>query len=755
MNNQLKGIMLTLGLSLLLLFAHFGKLIQSPNQYYFSSSGDGFKSYYGALYHASFDSTYVHFEGMNYPVGESVIFTDNLYPLVNPIKFLAKHGVDLRGQLVGIINLSMLAGIVLGAFFLFLLFFDLKLPWWYSAIVAVGVCFLSPQIDRLAGHFTLSYILWIPAILYLLNRFVQTRSFQISLQIGIVVFTASMMHMYFAGFFALLMMFFWLGLWGEDGFSKRSLWNAFAHLGIQYVLPVFLLLFLLHSQDFVNDRPSHPYGFLVYLAHPVSVFLPHGKPWEWVPAYIGVFRHLDWESWAYIGGVATIGTLTGIAIGVGKLLRRHRIEINEKDRVLAFWVLAGIAALLLSFGLPFKAGLESIVEYLGPLKQLRALARFSWLFYYVINILVFTILWRWSDNGRSSKVKTVLIWAALLLLHVEAWYQSHQLSPHLQNKFPALADQQNKEDENAWVEKIDVQKYQAIIPLPYFHVGSENIWIQQGDDALKNCFLVSLKTGLPTTAVMMGRTSIAQTFRNYNLFLEPLNRIEFVDDLSDRRDFLVMKSNDFNPGHSDQRLLDGALYLCSGPDFELYSLSPDSIAVFPKRYADHQKSLLDSLQFTGKGTSLSTDTSAYFFSTTIPMPIRSVEWNTLLDETITEGKEGDQYLLSLWLRHYSDDGAVRFVVEHFQKDEEAKTIGYTYDDIPHYLKALDGDRALFEIPIKLLRDAPPLKISVRNTVLPRKLYIFDQVMIRRDDTHVLQTIGSDRWLDNRPLKAPI
>ena len=35
--------------------------------------GDGYKAYHAIFYHVEHDSTYSHFEGMNYPYGEHVV----------------------------------------------------------------------------------------------------------------------------------------------------------------------------------------------------------------------------------------------------------------------------------------------------------------------------------------------------------------------------------------------------------------------------------------------------------------------------------------------------------------------------------------------------------------------------------------------------------------------------------------------------------------------------------------------------------
>jgi hypothetical protein len=71
-----KGVWLTLFFALIILIIFFGKILKHPNQVYFSKNGDGLQSYYTTIYHIKYDSTYSHFQGMNYPYGEHVMFTN-------------------------------------------------------------------------------------------------------------------------------------------------------------------------------------------------------------------------------------------------------------------------------------------------------------------------------------------------------------------------------------------------------------------------------------------------------------------------------------------------------------------------------------------------------------------------------------------------------------------------------------------------------------------------------------------------------
>ncbi len=79
--------------------------------------------------------------------------------------------------------------------------------------------------------------------------------------------------------------------------------------------------------------------------------------------------------------------------------------------------------LLYSFGLPFILGLEWLIDLIGPVRQMRGIARFSWLFYYVMNIVTVYWLWEGWKNARRKHLALLLMILALLVLFYDAYYQ--------------------------------------------------------------------------------------------------------------------------------------------------------------------------------------------------------------------------------------------------------------------------------------------------------------------------------------------
>lgn len=763
MDNLRKGLLLTGILALLVILVFFGKILQHPNQAYFAAGGDGFKSYYGAIYHLECDSSYFRFEGMNYPYGESVFFTDNQPLLTNTVKWISNNVIDIRENIVGIINLSMIFSVLIAAIFLFLLFNELAVSWWFASLVSVGICMLSPQIGRMAGHFSLSHLFWIPVMLYLIVRFSKKPGWGLSALIAFVGFLAASMQLYFIGFYGLLLTFYWLFAknWLSESWTARR--NALLHWFLQVGVPFILLEILMISTDPMTDRTSHPYGFLTYLAHPVSVLLPGGAPYSFVPKYIRVFSHLDWEAYAFIGLVSLSGFLVGTALFLKKLVTRKAFWNVSTNSVLTAFFWASFVALLLSFGIPFVTGMEWLIDYIGPFRQLRALSRFSWLFFYVINVLVFYQLYMWISQRRST-IRIVLTIIAFGFLFVDGIYNLKATAPRLDNLKPLLADKSNQLPENKWVSQIDVSTFQAILPLPYFHVGSENIWIDAGFNSLENTLIASIKTHLPTTAVMMGRTSISQTYRNYSLVMEPLHEYEILNDFKNRKDILLMVMKGYQTNRDEQRIQKASVFLVGNDLFDLYRLPFDSLKQIPRQFHDSVLADFKAENLIQKDQFSVNDTTSFFhylsyddeangaYSGIGAHRLNAKEWNTLFEQPMQKAKKGETYLVSFWQKDFRRDAYPRFNIEIAQSDEKGQNLDYFYSDIHRYMRANDKDWALYEIPVNLKGDNVSLKISIRNKVLRKANYVIDEFLIRRSDVNLYHQSGNQLIRNTRKFQ---
>ena len=728
-----KGHLLTLVLSSAVLFLFFGSLLKDPNHVYFSPSGDGLKSYVGAIYHLEDDSTLFRMNAMNYPYGEMAFFTDCQPLITNSVKILSNFGIDFRPYIVGIINMFMLLSIVLGALFICFIFLDLKVSWWFAAVASVGIAMLSPQIGRMGGHFSLSHILWLPMLIWLLMRFDRKKSYLLSAVIGLVTFLAAGMHMYFFAMFGFLFLFYWTNsLYTKQMDIRKYQWLI--HLFIQLILPLILVQLIVGSNGGITDRTEHPWGFTTYSANPASVLLPLFKPYAALLMKIDAFHKYDWEAFAFIGLVSLIGLIAGLIKLVQRIRRKQPWWKVSDHKLINVFFWASVASLLLSFGIPFNLGLMWLLDYLGPIQQLRALARFSWLFYYLINILVFNGAFKLLQKKNLLKIMPAL---ALIFLLYDGYLNVRQYAPRLNNRVAELDDSANSSVENAWVSLIDKNQYQAVLPLPYFHIGSENVWLEPKCDILKQSFIVSLKSGLPSMGVMLSRTSLSQTYKSLTLVSNPVSPFQITKDMPNKKPLLLMVDNCSDLTSPEKNLIQHSNKVWKGPKFAFYELPVvqlDTIAFQgEKAFAAEMTPIHEGTMDTTKilfyeGFEKNQQKDAFYGSGAFSGEMKN--WNHVLDTQIRNGLPGDTCEVLIWVKGYETDLMARSVFEFVHKNGD-ETVDYKFDQFQHYFCSLKDGWMRIRILFVLKSNQDRIMLAIRNPDLEQFKLVLDELIIRK------------------------
>lgn len=757
MKNRLYGVLLTAFLSLTMVILLFFHVWRSPNHAFFANEGDGLKAYYGAIFHAEYDTMAMRTVAMNYPHGEMISFTDSQPLLVNFIRFFSETLTDITSHTVAIINIAMLLSVVLGAIFLLLLFCEAGTSWWYAAPVATGIALLSPQIARMGGHYSLAWVFWIPLMIWLIIRFDKSRWMIYTFLIGLVTLIAGFMHLYFVAFFGFLLggywffRFFWYRKAGT--FWYRDILHIFA----QFVIPVLLLQFLIFLNDDVVDRPMWPFGLWSNLAHPVALFFPSSPPYGFVPKVLTVFNHISWESWSFIGSVAVLGFFTGIFMMVSKIFKKeatHRVVHIGIINIL-FWV--SVFALFFSMGFPFILGLKEIAEQIGPLRQIRVLARFAWIFYYMINLVVFVALFRKAFVQPASLLWKIIGVVAVVMLWVEGVFFSHYVSKSIRNEVPGFSINAEPGQVERWILDIHPGDFQALIPLPYFHTGSENLWIDGGNDVVKTTMAVSLKTGLPTTGVLLSRTSISQTYQNYALHTEPLERLEFPDYLPDERPLLILLINGYTPSYPERIMLQEATRVSDTDRFALYSLPVSAIRRLNIIYREQVLEQYQQVPLTVVNNwnvlrsdllfwTDSFDDRKYDnpFSGDGAYEFKSGDWRSFWQGTVNGSDEINQILISFWVKDYRSDAVMRTelgIIKDLLVEDDGPVNRF---DFFSHIKAFKGNWALVEFQVPISAGESLIELVVRNRVLPSAEIVLDELMIRQVGQDLYRE--SEDWL---------
>lgn len=747
----LTGLLITFLFSFTYLFIIYGSILKSPNTTYFTTRGDGLKAYYFFKYHVDHDSSYWRTSGMNYPYGEQTFYTDAQSLVTNTIKFISSNIVDISSYTVGIINFLTLISIVIGALAIFMIFYKLKMPVIYSSLISVAIIYLSPQIGRFGGHFSLSYLFFLPVMFYLMMQFYEKRKVSTSVLIGLLTFFSIGTHMYFLGFFALLLLFFWIYILFFDKKNPASFKSFFINVFIQILLPVIIINIIMYLNDWATHRTSFPWGFLYYRAYPESIFLPIAKPYGRFFHKLSTFNYINWEGYAYVGFVAAIGFL----LVFGRILSRlftlrfkNILRVTNNDFLnLLFWT--SFAGLLYSFGIPFVLWMEDLVKYMGPIKQMRGISRFAWIFYYVMNIIVFYLIYLNSKKIKNIYLKYLWLTIPLIIISYDAWSFSYWRGDSLNNKFEILDDRDNKLSENQWVHKISAEKYQAIIPIPYFHIGSENIWVGSKCNISKYLYIACLKTGLPTNAVMLSRTSINQTYNNVQIFHEPYRKLEILQDYKSEKPFLLLVINCDEISVHEKNIVEKSKKLLETKNFSLYEMPFNILINIADSLKDNIKNEINSRQLFTFNKLLYSDSiksfvyknfdNSHSILTYNGLGAKTgdlTKYNRIVETQIPNAKPDENFIVSFWFGNFSKDLHPRSKVEILLKDSKEDIYYYKNVNAGSLLKIIDGDWALLEHKFKLKNPDDKLFITIWNDYIISGDLIIDDLLIRPENEDV-------------------
>ncbi len=744
------GLILTALLSLVILSVFYGNLFNKLNRVCFANGGDGMQSYINMDYHIRVDTSYMRCNSMNYPYGEHVFFTNNQPLISNTVKFISHNIIDISDYMLGILNFMMLFCLVITPVILYLIFTDVGVGRLVSALASVGITYLSPQIDRFAGHFNLSYVCIIPLMIYLVMRFFRKPGFLLTGLIFLTAMAAALTHFYFYGFLGIMLLFFYGAYFAgnEPLFSKKYSWAV--HLFIQLILP-FIILQAFYISDHVTDRPGYPWGFLYYRAYPQSIFLPWGKPYGQFLYSLVNTNYIDWEGYAFIGLMATTGTIifllrSSLKAFAGRFREIATITSNSQLNIL-FW--ASLLMLLYSFGLPFILGLEWLIDLIGPVRQMRGIARFSWLFFYVMNIVTIYWLWeRWKKPGRRI-FPALLIIAGLFILCYDAYYQVRNRGKSLENNIPSLVDKNLTEPENQWIKKHDLSRYQALIPMPYYHIGSENIWIDGGCDIVPASFIAIKNSKLPGMGVMLSRTSISQTVENVSLMLGPSASRLHPDRFPSQKPFLLMAARCDVLSDHERQMIGRSRWIDSTGSFDLYEMPfyafrniADSLAeVIAHEYDsltlfDHMgfKTTDSVLNFQFRSFDSIPNTAAFEGKGCFQGKAKDI--NEIFSGKVPAGDTARTYVLTFWMDNVRSDLYPRTVVILTETDSSGNVVfRETYQAFKNFTM-IEGNWALVRLKFRLKSPENILSVSVKNTALRNKPLQIDNLLIAPRDEKI-------------------
>ncbi len=769
--SKTKGILLTVIIAFVLTILFFYPTVFSLNEVFLSQKPNVLKSYYEAEYHVLHDSLYFRTNAMNYPYSEFVLFTDNQGTITNIIKFIDQNIYPVAAYTTGIIHLLLFASLILSAIVLFLLFHRLKIPVWYAAVFAVLITFLSPQIRQFNAQLSLSYVFIIPLCIWLLCKFHQSYTFFLSVVLGVCILVFTSLDFYYFGFALVILIVYWIYILITR--KNRRKFLVFApHILIQLVLPAVAIRLIFYFNNPVADRAIHAWEHAVNHTYPQAVFLPLGTSYGDIITRITALKPIAWEQHSFIGWLAVIGLAIITIRIIIKLIKRQgkrafSITGNTVLDVL-FW--ASIVNLIYCFSVNFIHEIEFFLDRFALTRHIRGIARYPWVFFYVINIIIVYELIRWQAKNKWIFVRYTAIVLSVIVTGFDTWINANQVQSCFIKRDALIANIVQQPKIKQEIKNIEADKYQAIIPVPYFHIGSENFHIAPECGIAQLSSYISITTGLPLTASYLHYTSITQSFRNLQLFYEPYRKLAVIDDYPDEKPFLLVVPACNQINDVEQNLIElvkNDSVVLHNKNLQIYQLSFSKLKHLTDSLLHEVKNEINTRNLFLFGDALSTDSSKTFvyedfygnLSNHAYMGVDAFEGvmrdtNIVFFNTIPKYQTGTIYNASFWFRGITSDLYPRTIVEFTYTDSLSvpyKTERYLAGQL---FRTIDNQWALIQYRFQLLHPKDKLRISIWNKELDGSRLVVDELLIRRETTDIyiklLDYIGkNNRFYQNK------
>ena len=731
-----------LAVASILVIALYPDVVSDLNGVLFAVDGDGLKNYFNFLYHIRHDADYMEFTGMNYPYGETMLMVDG-HPLwSNILKWVSSNIVDISPYSVGILNFGMLASLPVCAVFMYLVLTEYKLPPPSAAMAAIGITFLSSNVLLWQyGHYALSYTCFFPVSWYLLIRYESTGKHRLY---SVLIFLNTLFWIYTHNYLGLIVLGFTAAYHVFQALQARSARNLkrLVDFVIQVVVPAGFVLLLLGWLDTHEGRIDMTYH-TEHRASFYSVFMPNHS---WLRPLYDVFFNLEpqsWQSWCKVGAYVGLTTNLVMIAATGVLIARL---VKTRKWIFKSWfnksevsvMLAGVALLLFSMAIPFRYGLDFLLP--EALKQFLGLGRFAWAFYFISAAMSIVLLSRWLDKKPAN----IVIGIAALLLFSEGLSYHRALKAKIPTQGNVFSDDSLNELLAELSDVIEVDDYQAILPLPFYHKYISLHRYGGSSTSEQISMTCSYATGLPLMSAILSRPSVLES-RNIVQVLSPL----FVErpvlsEVSDKA-ILVIHTGEWISEH-EKELLDLSRPLHQSETIEFRHLSIDAIARSPRDEMSRYAQIADSLHSTGTPDCLGSSEGYFYRNSFDGMPgfvqyrgggaqqLVKTDSNVLFQSDPGEIPAGRSYVFSFWYFNHLYDQTFNSVWLEVRKSDGRVVRKVGID--PARSNDYEGNWAYNELAFDVKdQDEYVVVISKGQPVYSNIVY-FDELMIRPEGVDI-------------------
>lgn len=564
------------------------QLLRDPGKVVHQLGGDSIKNYFSYIYHSMYGKGW-WFDGMNYPYGDNIMYADG-QPLLTVTLSSLRNYIQLTPEdLNAILNILLATGFFLAMLYVYKILRKFSVAPLWAIIFAVLIVPLSMQTFRIFGLYGLGYACTIPMTFYWFICYRQSNAYKYIVYLFLLSVAIMFLHPYQ---FALIL--FWGGIYIITGlFSKPAIGVSKARhlLPVAGFLVAALIVFKLTAAftDPIADRPAYPHGLLSYVTTSTNIFtLAHSPYWEYMfeKGWIDEIP-VHAVGYAYTGIIPIMVLVCTIFLSVLFFIKKDRIKLHQQlpGNFSPVWLIIGLLALLYSMGIPFVWGLEFLFDYFSILRQFRALNWFALIFYYVGAIYAAVRLYHFYQSNRSREKLSYAV--IVLLMPVLLWgyetygviKKAHVIGYGFRYNYDFFYTNLH---EKSWPDLLKEHNYnaddfQAVLFIPYYHVGSEKIGLTNAAWGLSLAFSACYQLHLPMVDVNMSRASWSQTFSQVKVAGGPFTYKKLFEANKDNRPFLLLHSNGEQLNPNEEYLFNNADSIGETNTLVAYALYPGII----------------------------------------------------------------------------------------------------------------------------------------------------------------------------------
>ncbi|MBC7126003.1 MAG: hypothetical protein H5T24_10270, partial [Bacteroidales bacterium] len=301
---------------------------------------------------------------------------------------------------------------------------------------------------------------------------------------------------------------------------------------------------------------------------------------------------------------------------------------------------------------------------------------------------------------------------------------------------------------------INIDEFQAIMPIPFFSVGSENYWHESASlGSMVKMYALSQLTGLPLNATYTSRSSVWRCVENLNLIMEPLQQfpvLKYYDRSKDILLFVDPKCDKIND--NERRIISISSLIDTLWGQEIRRLKIDDLARLPELFRNEYL----------KNLSETPDTliSNYYFqefeNTSTPVAFTgngalkinrrgytNLYWGRLPNNSTSE------ITVSFWVNRMKADIVPRNRIEIVTGKEEGKWETWNGFGFMEKTKAFWNDWALVEYSLKLNNPSDFICISIAPLLAKSEDVYIDNFLIKGEKDNVILKKNDVTLANNR------